>query len=127
MIRSARVTSTLILGLALSACASGGPRSGAMDFMEQTRVEVTNQNWADMRVYVVRSGNRFRLGTVSSMSTEVFRLPRSLSSSTAALQLIADPIGSREMHMTQSLNIVPGQLVSFRIENHLAISSVSVW
>ncbi len=128
MIRTARVSSALVAGLLISACASGGPRSGALSpERTQTRVEVSNQNWSDMRIYAVRGGSRFRLGMVSSMSTQVFRLPRTLANGSEGIQLIADPIGSREMHMTQRLTITPGQLVSFRVENHLAISSVSIW
>lgn len=127
MIIFPRIALGLILALTLGACAStGSQRSPLPPEMTQTRVEVTNHNWSDMRVYVVRAGNRFRLGTVSSMATAVFSLPRTLST-TSGLQLIADPIGSREVHMTQPLNVTPGQLVSFKIENHLAISSVAIW
>jgi hypothetical protein len=127
MSRSTRIASTAVLAITLSACASGGSQRAPAPAMAPTRIEVTNHNWADMRVYVVRSGTRFRLGTVSSMGTQIFQLPRTLSVSTSGLQLIADPIGSREMYMTQTLNIAPGQLVRFKVENHLAISSVSVW
>ncbi|CAN5627664.1 MAG: hypothetical protein H0U67_05310 [Gemmatimonadetes bacterium] len=127
MLRNSRIASTAALILLLGACSTKGSQNQPAVSERQTRVEVTNHNWSDMRVYVVRAGNRFRLGTVSTMGTQVFQLPRALSSYTGGLQLVADPIGSREFYMTQPLSVIPGQLVSFKIENHLAISTVSVW
>ncbi len=127
MLRNSRIAATAALILLLGACSTKGSQNQATLPERQTRVEVTNHNWSDMRIYVVRAGNRFRLGMVSTMETQVFQLPRALSSYTGGLQLVADPIGSREFHMTQPLSITPGQLVSFKIENHLAISTVSIW
>jgi hypothetical protein len=127
MLRNSRIAATAALILLLGACSTKGAQNKATVLERQTRVEVTNHNWLDMRVYVVRAGNRFRLGTVSTMGTQVFQLPRAFSTYAGGLQLVADPIGSREFHMTQPLSIAPGQLVSFKIENHLAISTVSVW
>ena len=128
MTRSTGIASILVLCLSLSACSlRGSQRDAAAREPVKTRVSVTNHNWSDMRIYVVRAGNRFRLGTVSSMRTQVFSLPSNLSQTSGGVQLLADPIGSRERHVTPMLNINPGQLVNFKIENHLAISSVSIW
>jgi hypothetical protein len=127
MLHNSRIAATAALILLVGACSTKDSRNHAALPEAQTRVEVTNHNWSDMRVYVVRAGNRFRLGTVSTMGTQIFQLPRALASYHGGLQLVADPIGSREFHVTQPLSIAPGQLVSFKIENHLAVSTVSVW
>jgi len=127
MSRHARPIFSVVLILIMAACSTRDSDTIAMpaEFSE-ARVEVRNNNWSSMRVYVMRGTTRFRLGTVTSMNTEVFRLPRSFAGASGDIRLIADPIGSRETHITQSVNLGPGRLLSFQIENHLAISTVSV-
>jgi hypothetical protein len=123
---------TAAIGLSLTACASGpagnGPQTAPAAPLEaQARVQVTNNNWADMRVYVERSGMRARLGTVTSMGTRTFTIPRSMMQAGTNVRLIADPIGSRDAFVSHSLQVWPGQRVEFTIENHTAISNVSIW
>lgn len=89
-------------------------------------IVVTNHNWSDMAVYAERYGAQIRLGTVGSMRTEQFKLPREMVGSTD-LHIIADPLGSPAVHRTRPVLVVPGQQVEFRIENHLELSTVSVW
>jgi len=117
------------VALTATACASSGGVQTAPAAPEQSpaRVEVTNNNWADMRVYAERGGMTVRLGTVSSMSTTSFRIPKSMMHSTGAMRLVAHPLASRERHVSSPINVWPGQRVEFRIENHLAVSSVAVW
>ena len=129
MLRAARLFSTALLALAVSACASrsevrnGPERSSAA----VATVQVTNNNWADMTVYMERAGLRVRLGTVTTMGTRRFRVPKSLMTSSGDARLVADPIGSRSRFTTAPVQFWPGQTVDFRIENHIAVSSISVW
>ena len=129
MTRTISLAATTAVALLLTACAGNeGPASGPLPpGMQPTMVEVANHNWSDMRVFVVNNGVRFRLGTVTSMGREVFRLPSTLQHSGMGIQLVADPIGGRDVHVLPMVNPAPGQLVSVRLENHLAISSISVW
>lgn len=115
--------------LLLTACASGGSlKQGPKAPAEPTtRVQVTNNNWADMTVYLENAGMKVRLGTVTSMGKGSFRVPRAFLNSTGTVRLIADPVGSRSVHTTSPVQVWPGQLVDFTIENHLAVSSVAVW
>lgn len=94
---------------------------------EETTVRVENNNWDNMTVYVVRGSTRHRLGMVTSMNTEMFRIPPAFMSGTEAVRLVADPIGSPNTYVTPSVQVSPGEQIEFDIENHLAISSVSVW
>lgn len=117
------------LALTLTACAPGksvqnGPLPPAS---ATTRVQVTNNNWSDMTVYVERNGMKQRLGTVTSMSDRMFRIPKVFMSSSGSVRLVADPIGSRDTYMTSPVQVWPGQTVGFTIQNHLAISSITVW
>ena len=49
-----------------------------VDPMAPAYVEVQNQSFYDMTVYVIRSGQRVRLGQVSGNSTATFELPRTM-------------------------------------------------
>lgn len=118
----------LFLAVSATACAAhSAPQSGPLPPMQETAdVRVTNNNWADMNVYVDRGGMRVRLGTVTTMATRLFHIPPALMNGNGDVRLIADPIGSRETHVTSPVQVWPGQTVAFRIENHMAISSISV-
>jgi predicted small lipoprotein YifL len=116
------------LATSLTACgARGGGAPGSAPSAPPATVQVTNHNWADMVIYLVRSSTRVRLGTVTSMNTARFRIPNGMITSGSSIHLHADPIGSRDGYVTPALQVSPGRQVELRLQNHLAISSVSVW
>lgn len=125
----AQLLPVALVALAFGACsANSAPQEGPLPpSSAQASIKVTNNNWADMNVFVERSGMRVRLGTVSSMGNRIFRLPKSVVNATGDIRLVADPIGSRDVHVTAPVQVWPGQTVDFKIENHIAISSVAVW
>ena len=117
----------LALGITTGCAGNRGAADGPLPLEPvETRVQVRNNNWADMTVYVESNGTRSRLGTVTSTAARVFRIPRMLLASSGTIRLVADPIGPNETFVTQPLQVWAGQRVQFSIENHLAISSVSV-
>lgn len=120
----------LATALLLTACAPGVAQtgsSGPSTMRDEATVKVANQNWSDMVIYVVRSGQRIRLGEVTSMTARTFRMPRTILGSAGSVSLVADPIGSMHEHVTDRIHVAPGQEIEFRIENHLSISSIAVW
>jgi hypothetical protein len=118
------------VAMLMAACASaGGPKQMDQDgYRDAGRAEiiVQNSNWLDMNVYAVRGGSRMRLGTVTSMGRERFRLPRYMVEGIGGLQLVADPIGSRDVYSSQPIMISPGQRIEWKLENNLALSSFAV-
>ena len=124
----ARLAATAAVALTLTACAGGKTvRNGPLPPEGKvSNVEVRNNNWSDMNVYVERNGMRQRLGTVTSMASRRFQIPRAFLTSTGAVRLVADPIGSQDRHVTPPVQVWPGQTVAFTIENHIAISSITV-
>ena len=94
---------------------------------ESATVKVTNNNWNNMDVYMVRGGSRYRLGTVTSMSTEVFRVPQTLVGNTGGVQLLADPIGSSVTYLSPTIFVNAGETIRFDVQNQLSISSVSIF
>ena len=127
-----KLAMVLAIAGSLSACASQGAMQGmpANAFTGEVgtdaTIEVTNYNWADMTVYAVRNGTRIRLGSVMSMATEQFTLPRGMVGTTD-MHIMADPVGSRHTYSTRPVLVVAGQTLQLRLENNIEMSSVSVW
>src|SRR4028119_925965 len=124
------VRSVVVLG---AACARAAPGGGALapgmypgESEAPPTVRVTNNNWANMTVTAVRGGTRIRLGMVTSMATQVFRLPGAVTTGAGGLRLLADPIGGSEEFLTPAVQVSRGDEVKLEIQNQLQISSVSV-
>ncbi|RMH12213.1 MAG: hypothetical protein D6701_13805 [Gemmatimonadetes bacterium] len=93
---------------------------------EAARVEVWNNNWADVSVHVVHYGSRTRLGEVTSLSRRSFRLPRYLNRSSGSVQIMVRTIGTREVFLTDPIFVQGGEKIALTVQNHLQISSYSV-
>jgi hypothetical protein len=95
MRRRALITTALLLGLALGACATSGERAPA-DSGEDRRADaqvqavVENRSSQNLRVLALIDGAEWRLGTVSSDQIRTFKLPSSLTWG-KEFQLIARP------------------------------------
>lgn len=94
---------------------------------DQTTIQVENNNWSDMVVYVLLHQTRMRLGMVNSMTTTNFRLPRGIAASSGSFRIIAEPIGSRSRYVSEPISLFPGQRLELRLQNALPISSWSIW
>ena len=71
-------------------------------------------------------GSRLRLGTVTSMTTEAFVLPRNYLGAGGEVTLLAQPIGTTDSFRSAPVQVFAGQEVAFTIQNHLSISSVVI-
>lgn len=89
-------------------------------------LEVANYNWLDMRIYAVRAGERFRLGTVTSFSREAFELPTHLQADISGVQILAAPIGSRRAHLSPHLIASAGDVLRLELEGDLDLSAFYV-
>lgn len=117
-----------LLAVSMAGCAStGGGATASSSMVERTRVRVANHNWSDMNVFIDRDGVRTRLGTVTTASSRTFMIPRGVMTVSGTLRLVADPIGGSGVYVTSPLLVSPGQLVEFTIENHVNLSSYTVW
>ena len=80
-----------------------------------TYVVITNQSWLDMNMYVLRSSQRIRLGTVGANQTTRFRLPAHLVFGATPLRFLADPIGSSRTTSSFEIVVSPGDEVALTI------------
>lgn len=124
------VLSAATLGGACAPAAPGGAGAPAPELFAGAAapptVRVTNNNWSNMNVYAVRGTSRFRLGMVTSMATEVFRLPDALADA-GGMRLLADPIGGSEQFITPTVQVRSGEVVRLELQNQLQVSSISVF
>ena len=109
------VVGVLAAGLAFlaTACAPRSTQTGAMD--APAMVEVDNRAFLDATVYVLRSGQRIRLGTATGSSRTIFTLPRGLVSGATQLSFLMDFVGSSRSPVSEEITVLPGDTVMLTI------------
>ncbi len=93
----------------------------------RTTVRVINDNWNDITVYAVRNGYRRLLGNVTSFSSRVLTLPRTLLIPNHELRLIADPIGRRGVYVSEPLVVNTGDVVEWTLRNNIRLSNIFIY
>jgi hypothetical protein len=109
-----------------AACSHGGSRipvtakrdiarddSAKVDTVIVTTVKVENRAYLDVDVFVVRSGQRQRLGTVTGNSTQRLVIPANFLFGVTPLQFSLHQIGgSRRDILTDQISVTAGDEVS---------------
>ncbi len=104
-----------LLALLAMAAACGGHRAGTVDPQAAAMLEVENQSFYDVTIYIVRSGLRTRLGTVQGSSAGVFEIPRTFVNPGLPIRFLADPIGPTPTPYSQEIPVWPGDTIRLRI------------
>lgn len=128
-----------LLGVALSAgvvvavtgCAQQATSFETGIHREQTALRIRNDNWLDVRVYLVSesAAAAVRVGTVSAASSSVIRLRgRVLQEirNRGTVRFLLRPIGSRASYTTQAMLVHPGDQIQLSVANQLALSTFFV-
>ena len=120
----------VVTGAATAGCATGGTLSSRAVADRQTAVSIRNNNWSDVRVYLVRAnGSLVRIGMVTSMMTVRIPLRRALATelqTQGSLRFLIRPLGSRSSYMTHSVIMTPGDVMSLTVANQLWLSTLVV-
>lgn len=82
---------------------------------EAAWVEVTNQGFYDINLYVVRGSNRFKIGMVSGNGSARIEIPRTFVNPGLPIRFLADPIGSNRTPYSQEIPVFPGETIYLRI------------
>ena len=88
--------------LAAPACHRGAV--AAINPRAEVAVNVENQNFLDMNVYLVRSGQRIRLGTVPGLTSRVLMLRPEYVGYGAELQFEVHPNGGRANPISETIS-----------------------
>lgn len=127
--RIAVIASLLTLAMThATGCATKKPSavSTGAQTLDGGMLTVQNDNWLDVVVYAVNGSTKFRLGSVTGISSGSFRLSAGLSP-TGSVRLLVDPIGASKGYLTDAITIAPGQRIELRVSSPLSMSSVAVW
>jgi hypothetical protein len=89
-------------------------------------LRVTNSNWLDVRIYVVRGTMSLRLGTVTTNSTVDFTIPADFLSGAGSVTLVADPVGGKASWKTPLPAISVGDEFELVVANFLQYSHLVV-
>lgn len=117
-----------VLGTAtlLAACASDTNRGVSSALEEQPiSLAVTNENWLDVNVFVVRGDGRYRIGEVTGNTSATLTIPSSLIIH-GEVQLMADPVGSDDRYVTETISVSPNEAVQLTVAPRMRMSSYAV-
>ena len=119
-----------LLGLALATFALPVTGDAAVPVVEDSvradavQVRVVNNNRQDMRIYANVNGRFLRLGMVTGLSSETLEIRESLVGFATDLELVAQGIGSGAEIYRASIQVSPGDMLVFRVENSIGQSVV---
>ena len=88
-------------------------------------LDVVNDNWLDMDLYVVHGTTRSRIGQVSSLSRMEIEIGEQLLGD-GEIVVMADPVGSIETYTTPAIVVVGHTEIDLLLNNVLSHSSYRV-
>ena len=103
--------------LVLAAVAWGCHRPVAAPLNPQAEVAVTvdNQNYLDMDVFLIRGGQRIRIGMVPGISSRMLMLRSELIGYGTEVQFELHPIGGRGNTISETVTVRPGDVIQLTI------------
>jgi hypothetical protein len=87
-------------------------------------VEVDSHFQGDVVIYLLRSGQRERLGMVSGLGNAAFTFPYRKLGNTGSTRLLAYPIAGSAAYASDALYIQPGQSLKWTLEADLSRSNL---
>ena len=85
-------------------------------------VQIDNQNFSDMDIYVVRDGQRWLVGHAGGLSKTTLVI-RDAVRPAGRVRLLAEPIGGVRTVVTPSLIVPPGEGIFWTIGSNLGTST----
>jgi hypothetical protein len=92
----------------------------------QVLVAVESHNWSDVTIYLMAGGLPQRLGMVTALSSATFDFSSHRLNTSGGVRLRALPVAGRPF-TTETILVLPGQVITWTLENDLNISSFSVY
>jgi len=90
-------------------------------------IEVENRNFLDVVIYSLQGSSRVRIGQVTGTGHSSFDISlRKISTGGGDVRFHADPVGSSRTWTTETLHLVPGQVVELYIESDVGRSTLSI-
>jgi hypothetical protein len=99
--------------------------SGAKAGQGAIPVQVDNQNFSDMNIYVLNGGSRWLLGQAGGLSKTTLSIPAGQTRADTRVRLLAEPIGGTRPIATPVLLVPAGESVYWTIGSDPTTSSAS--
>lgn len=129
-VRARRRVLVLAMVLPLGACTFSRPgASASVDAAAVPRgalVTVSNAHVQDVRVYLVRDGLRYPLGTLGTGERRSFAVPTSVLGHGGRLRLQADLVGDRRRFTSEWIEATRGDHVEWFVQPRLQLSHFRV-
>ena len=106
------------VALAFAALAAPACHRGAVapiNPQAEVAVNVENQGFLDMNVYLIRSGQRIRIGTVPGLTTSILMVRPEYVGYGTELRFEVHPIGGRGNPISESVSVRPGDVIHLTI------------
>jgi hypothetical protein len=119
-------TGLIALLVVSSACgaARSTPTSAPEASSDEIPVQIDNQNFNAMDVYVVINGSRWLIGQAGGLSKTTLTI-KNVARGDGRVRLLADPIGADRTVTTPTLVVPPGQRIFWTIGSDPASSFAS--
>jgi hypothetical protein len=86
-------------------------------------VQIDNQNFSDMDIYVINSGQRLLIGQAIGLNRTTLFIPSSATRADGQVRLLADPLGASSRVATPLLIVPPGEAIFWNIGLDQAMSN----
>jgi hypothetical protein len=117
----------LAITIALGGCSRARPGE-ELNLDAASTLNVVNHHWSDVDVYVIRDGQRQRVGSVTAAGEENFELNPSLTKSGGTLQLQAHAVGSSGGINSEPFAVRPGGMqITWTLESNLSRATLAVY
>src|SRR5207237_1999762 len=97
----------VLVVLAVTGLGCHRPAAAPLNPRAEVAVTVDNQNFLDMDVFIIRGGQRLRLGMVSGLSSRILMVRPELIGYGTEVQFEVHPIGGRGNLITETLSVMP--------------------
>src|SRR5436853_4940105 len=111
--RAPPAASLVILAVASTACHR--PAAAPLNPRAEVAVTVENQNFLDMDVFLIRGGQRLRLGMVPGLSSRMLMVRPEVIGYGTEVQFELHPIGGRGNPMSETISVRPGDVIHLTI------------
>ena len=91
---------------------------------DEIPVQIDNQNFNDMEIYVVKNGQRLLIGQAGGLTKTTLTI-RNVARGGGRVRLLAEPIGGARPIATPPLVVPPGQSIFWTIGSDLTTSTAS--
>jgi hypothetical protein len=117
-----------LIGLLLTGAGCGTNRADTTPAPEARSglpVQIDNQNFSDMDIYLVNGGQRWLLGQARGLTRTTLTVSDGTAPASGRVRLEADPVGASKPIFTPVLVVSPGQSVYWTIGSDPEMSTAT--